>query len=178
MQVREHARVATAPDPGGTSELPSWDLSALFPSLDSPEFAAGFDRLLDEIRALADLFDDLGIKAASPAGPSATPVAEFEKALRALNDVEQRLESMQSYLYGCVSTDSRNELAQARFSQLQERGVTLSKLQTRFTAWVGTLSLDELVNQSQLAEEHGFPLRQLQVAARHLMSEEAEGRVA
>ena len=178
MQVRERARVATASGSTGTNELPIWDLSALFPSLDSPEFAAGFDRLLDEISALSGLFDELGIKAASPAGSSAAPVAEFERALRALNDVEQRLESMQSYLYGCVSTDSRNELAQARFSLLQERGVTLSKLTTRFTAWVGTLSLDELINQSQLAVEHDFPLRQLQVAARHLMSEEAEGLVA
>ena len=178
MQVREHMAVATAPSSDETSELPQWDLSVLFPSLDSPEFAAGFDRLLAEISALADLFGDLGITAASPTTSGAAPVAEFENALRALNDVEQRLESMQSYLYGCVSTDSRNELAQARFSQLQERGVTLSKLQTRFTAWVGTLSLDELVNQSQLAVEHEFPLRQLQVAARHLMSEEAEGLIA
>ena len=46
---------------------------------------------------------------------------------------------MGSYLYGCISTDSRNELAQARFSQFQERAVALDKLQTRFTAWVGTL---------------------------------------
>ena len=178
MQVREHAPVATAPDPRGTSELPSWDLSALFPSLESPEFAAGFDRLLAEIGALANLFDDLGITAASAAGSNASTVANFEKALRALNDVEQRLESMQSYLYGCVSTDSRNDLAQARYSQLQERGVVLSKLRTRFTAWVGTLPLDELVGQSPLAAEHDFPLRQLQVAARHLMSEDAEGLVA
>ncbi len=178
MQVRAHSRVATAPNSSGTHELPRWDLSALFPSLDSPEFAAGFDRLLDEISVLADLFDDLGITATFQAGSGAAPVAEFEKALRALNDVEQRLESMQAYLYGCISTDSRNELAQARFSQLQERGVALSKLQTRFTAWVGTLSLDELVMQSPLAAEHDFPLRQLQVAAQHLMSEEAEGLVA
>lgn len=95
-----------------------------------------------------------------------------------LNEVEQQLDSMQSYLYGCVSTDSRNELAQARFSQLQERVVALSKLQTRFTAWIGTISLDELIEQSELAAEHEFPLRQLHTAARHLMSEEAEGLVA
>ncbi len=178
MPVREQALVATAAESSGTDELPSWDLSALFPSLDSPEFAAGFDRLLDEIGALANLFADIGVTAATATGSGSTPVADFENALRAMNDVEQRFESVQSYLYGCVSTDSRNELAQARLSQLQERSVVLSKLQTRFVAWVGTLSLDELVDQSHLAATHDFPLRQLHVAARHLMSEEAEGLVA
>ena len=68
--------------------------------------------------------------------------------MNALNDVSQQLESMGSYLYGCISTDSRNELAQARFSQFQERAVALDKLQTRFTAWVGTLPIEELVERS------------------------------
>src|SRR5215210_1085335 len=95
------------------NELPRWDLSALFPGLDSPEFAAGFDRLLDEIGALSRLFDDLGITAATPSPFRTTHVADFENALVALNDIEERFESMQSYLYGSVSTDSRNELAQA-----------------------------------------------------------------
>ena len=85
---------------------------------------------------------------------------------------------MGSYLYGYISTDSRNELAQARFSQLQERAVALDKLQTRFTAWVGTLPIEELAERSTLAAEHEFPLRQLHVAARHLMSEEAEALAA
>jgi oligoendopeptidase F len=106
------------------------------------------------------------------------PLAEFNRVLNALNDVAQRLESMGSYLYGCVSTDSRNELAQARFSQFQERAVALDKLQTRFTAWVGTLPIEELVEHSTLGGEHAFPLRQLHMAARHLMSEEAEALAA
>jgi pepF/M3 family oligoendopeptidase len=56
--------------------------------------------------------------------------------------------------------------------------VALDKLQTRFTAWVGTLPIEELVERSPLAAEHDFPLRQLHVAARHLMSEEAEALAA
>ena len=119
MQVQEPELMVKAPDSNQTDELPRWDLSALFPGLDSPEFAAGFDRLLEEIDALGALFDDIGVRGASATGSSANFVANFEKASTALNDVEQRLSSMQSYLYGCVSTDSRNQLAQARFSQLQ-----------------------------------------------------------
>jgi pepF/M3 family oligoendopeptidase len=161
-----------------TKELPRWDLSALFPGLDSPEFAEGFDRLLSSIDHLAHLFDDVGITATSTSSFETAPLADFERVLNALNDVSQQLESMGSFLYGCISTDSRNELAQARFSQFQERAVALDKLQTRFTAWVGTLPIDELIERSTLAAEHNYPLRQLHVAARHLMSEEAEALAA
>jgi len=161
-----------------TNQLPRWDLSALFPGLDSPEFAEGFDRLLSGIDHLAQLFEVVGISAASTSPSETVPLADFERVLNALNDVAQRLESMGAYLYGCISTDSRNELAQARFSQFQERAVALDKLQTRFTAWVGTLPVEELIERSTLAADHAFPLRQLHVAARHLMSEEAEALAA
>src|SRR5918998_1927402 len=161
-----------------TDPLPCWDLSALFPGLDSPKFTEGFDRLLSGIEDLVKLFDEVGVSAARASRSEAVPLADFERVLNALNDVAQQLDSMGSYLYGCISTDSRNELAQARFSQFQERAVALDKLQTRFTAWVGTLPIEELVERSALGAEHDFPLRQLHTAARHLMSEEAEALAA
>jgi oligoendopeptidase F len=176
--MRRKTLTDTAPTSVETNELPRWDLSALFPSLDSPEFAEGFDRLLSGIDQLTHLFEEVEITATSTTRSGTAPVADFERVLNALNDVSQQLESMGSYLYGCISTDSRNELAQARFSQLQERAVALDKLQTRFTAWVGTLPIEELAERSTLAAEHEFPLRQLHVAARHLMSEEAEALAA
>jgi oligoendopeptidase F len=172
------SRTATAATAVETNQLPRWDLSALFPGLDSPEFAAGFDRILSGIDRLAHLFDEVGITATATSRAQTAPVADFERVLSALNDVSLQLESMGSYLYGCISTDSRNEKAQARFSQFQERAVALDKLQTRFTAWVGTLPVDELIERSTLAAQHDFPLRQLHVAARHLMSEEAEALAA
>jgi pepF/M3 family oligoendopeptidase len=176
--MRRKTLTDTAPTSVETNELPRWDLSALFPSLDSPEFAEGFDRLLSGIDQLTHLFEEVEITATSTTRSGTAPVADFERVLNALNDVSQQLESMGSYLYGCISTDSRNELAQARFSQLQERAVALDKLQTRFTAWVGTLPIEEFAERSTLAAEHEFPLRQLNVAARHLMSEEAEALAA
>jgi len=168
----------TAATAVATTELPRWDLSALFPGLDSPEFAEGFDRLLSGIDHLTRLFDEVGITATSTKRSETAPVIEFERVLNALNDVEQQFESMGSYLFGCISTDSRDDLAQAQYSQFQERAVALDKLQTRFTAWVGTLPIDELMEQSRLAAEHDFPLRQMHVAARHLMSEETEALAA
>src|SRR5215204_1657547 len=161
-----------------TNELPRWDLSALFPGLDSPEFTEGFDRLLSGIDHLTLLFDELGITSTPTRRAETAPIVEFERALNALNDLTQQFDSMGSYLFGCISTDTRNDLAQARFSRFQERAVALDKLHTRFTAWVGTLPIEALVQQSTLAAEHNFPLRQMHVAARHLMSDEAEALAA
>src|SRR5215203_7542941 len=153
-----------------TEELPRWDLSALFPGLDSPEFAEGFDLLVSGIDDLVNLFDEIGVSSASARRSEIVPLDDFERVLNALNDVTQRLDSMGSYLYGCISTESRNEVAQARFSQFQERAVVLDKLQTRFTAWLGTLPIEELVERSTIGAKHAFPLRRLHAAAQHLMS--------
>ena len=77
-----------------------------------------------------------------------------------------------------MTADTRNELAQARFSQLQERSVALNKLQTRFNAWVGRLPIDEVIARSMLATAHAYPLRQMSISARYLMSEAEEALAA
>jgi pepF/M3 family oligoendopeptidase len=159
-------------------DLPRWDLTALFPGLESPEFDAAFARLLEDIERLGNRFGAADAGAGPRVRLSDTLVAEFDGVLSAMNDVELRIDSMTAYLYGFVTTDSRNELAQARFSALRERMVTFSKLQTRFTAWVGALPLDELIVASPLAAAHSFPLQRLQTAAGHLMSEPEESLAA
>jgi pepF/M3 family oligoendopeptidase len=159
-------------------DLPRWDLTALFPGLESPEFDAAFARLLEDIERLGNRFGAADAGAGPRVRLSDTLVAEFDGVLSAMNDVELRIDSMTAYLYGFVTTDSRNELAQARFSALRERMVTFSKLQTRFTAWVGALPLDELIVASPLAAAHSFPLQRLQTAASHLMSEPEESLAA
>ena len=105
-------------------------------------------------------------------------MADFERVLNALNDVSQQLESMGSYLYGCISTDSRNELAKpdsANCRSALSRSTSCRHASPR--GWE-LCPLKELSERSTLPAEHEFPLRQLHVAARHLMSEEAEALAA
>jgi pepF/M3 family oligoendopeptidase len=163
-----------------SAELPRWDLTVLYPGLDSPEFAAGFARLLEQIEDLAALFAEAGVR--GEPGEEATLddalVAAFERVLGALNAVDRAMDEIGAYLYGHVTTNSRDELAQARFSELQECRVDLTKLQTRFNAWVGVLPVEELIARSALAAAHAFPLRHLHAAARYLMSEAEEDLAA
>lgn len=158
--------------------LPRWDLTVLYPSLDSPEFAAGFARVLAGIDALAALFDEVGVRGGQEITLDERLVADFERVLTALNETDRALDETGSYLYGHVTTDSRDELAQARHSELRERGVDFAKLQTRFNAWVGVLPVEDLIARSDLAAAHAFPLRHLHAAARYLMSEAEESLAA
>ena len=162
----------------GSAELPRWDLSALYPGIDTPEFDDGFARVLAQIEALQGLFDELGVQGggSGPAGDSL--VQDFERALSALNNVEQDLESTVAYLYGQITVDSRDAVAQARYSQLRERMVQFDKLQTRFEAWVGALPIDELVDRSAVAAAHAYPLRLRHAAAAHLMGPDEEALAA
>lgn len=172
-------RSVTAPSaPIAEAELPRWDLTTLFPSLDSPEFAAGFAELLDAIDSLAVMFDADGVRGGVAVPFGEAQIINLERVLTAMNGVERSLEEIGAYLYGHVTTNSRDDLAQARYSELQERRVAFTKLQTRFNAWVGTLPIDDLIDRSALAADHAFPLRLLHQAARHLMSEAEEALAA
>jgi pepF/M3 family oligoendopeptidase len=164
--------------PTGEVDLPRWDLSSLYRDLDSPEFIAGFANVLDRTETLAALFDAVGVRGGEPLPLDEQRIASFERVLTAINDVERSLEEIGSYLYGLVTTNSRDAAAQARYSELQERRVAFSKLQIRFNAWVGTLPIEELMVRSELAAAHAFPLRLLYRAAGYLMSEPEEALAA
>ena len=150
--------------------LPHWDLSVVFPSLDSPEFEAGFQAVVTGTDRLAALFDERHVEAQPPAAFDPRQVETFELASAQLNDLLDRLATLGAYIAGFVSTNSRDELAQAKQSELRRHNVQLSNLDTRFTAWVGSLDVETLIARSPLARDHGYMLRKTKEEAKHLMS--------
>ncbi|MCC6314585.1 MAG: M3 family oligoendopeptidase [Thermomicrobiales bacterium] len=158
--------------------MPRWDLAVLYPALESPEFAAGFADVVDRIAALGDLFDAEGVGAGPPQPLDEALVARFDRIVVALNATLEAVAVMTAYLSGLVTTDSRDETAQARFSELHERGVSLTKLMVRWDAWVGRLDVSGLIARSPVAAAHGFALRKAQIAARHQMPAAEEALAA
>lgn len=161
----------------GPRELPRWDLTAAFPSLESAEFEAGFRSLASRLDELERLFDAEGVGLPAE-DTAATSVEAFDRVINELNAVLEANDMMDSYLFGFVSADSRNDLAQARTSELEIVGIQLSKLQTRFAAWVGTLDVEGLIADSEVAAAHAFPLRKTKQSAMHLMSPAEEALAA
>jgi pepF/M3 family oligoendopeptidase len=153
-----------------TQTLPHWDMSQVFPGLDSTEFEEGFRSVAEGISSLERIFDNYHIGALE-AGPfDDGTVQVFEEVLQQYNAVMEESHTLGSYINSFVTTDSRNALAQARLSEFQQQGVRLAKLGTRLTAWLGSLPVDELVERSQVARDHAFTLERAKIRAEHLMS--------
>jgi len=160
--------------------MPHWDMTVVYPGLDSAEFAQGFDDVLDRVARLGDIFDRNDVRGEGVAENPATEsvVQAYEEATVAFNETLNAVRTLRAYISSFVATDSRNKVAQARQSELQGKTVALSLLSTRYTAWLGTLDADALLAASPLARDHAFYIREAKIAASHLLSPEEESLVA
>ncbi|MEO5953435.1 MAG: oligoendopeptidase F, partial [Chloroflexia bacterium] len=61
-----------------TSTLPRWDMTPIFPGLDSPEYKQGFQSIIAGIDNLTALFDHYNISRHDPAPLDDATVAQFE----------------------------------------------------------------------------------------------------
>lgn len=149
------------------SKLPNWDIDVFFPGLDSTQFAESFERIGSKIGELATLLDQ-------HATAGRYSVEGFEAVLNAYNGLHDDVRLTQAYIYGKVSTNSRDDLALAKESEFEQFMVELAKLGTRVTAWFGSLDVEKLVSESALAGDHRYALEKAIVRARHLMSPSEE----
>ncbi len=155
-----------------SNPLPHWDMTAIYPGFDSPEFAAGFNALSAAITATVALFDAHGIMLRStPLTVNEETVAIFKTVLAQLNDVSEQAHLHYAYLASFIATNSRNTDAQTWMSKLQIIMTAFDKLTTRFTAWIGSLTdAEALIAQSTAAREHAYAVRKACIESRHLMS--------
>lgn len=150
--------------------LPRWDVSTVFSGLDSPEFKEASATHAQNIDNLTTLFNQMQIGYAEEIEVDADLVERYETVMRGLGDVLEESVTIRGYIYSFVSTDSRNDLAAACQSDLQNRMIAFSVLTTRLNHWIGALDVEALIAQSTTAQEHAFQLRQAKVRAKHLMS--------
>lgn len=165
--------------PTNTAEpLPHWDMTPIFPSLESNEFQTSFANLVQSIDRLAILFDEHGIRETDTTPLDGKGVGAFEQVTEALNRLIEDMRKVSTYVSSYVSTNSRDDAAQAKMSELQQHSVRLAQLGTRFTAWIGSLDVEQLIERSSTAQAHAFMLRKTKTEAEHLMSPSEEELVA
>src|SRR5215216_2998265 len=161
-----------------TSTLPHWDMTVVYPSLDAPEFASDFAQVMHQIEQLVAMFDHYRIDKRSQAPLDDLTVEAFENAVAAQNSIFDWANTLRAYIYSFVATNSRDTQAQARLSEFQQGAVRLSQLATRFTAWIGSLDVDALLERSAVAREYAFLLREAQRQSAHLMTPAEESLAA
>lgn len=157
--------------------LPHWDLTTVYPTLESPEYEADLGRLramLDEL----DLFLErhgIGKLAAVPTDASLlAPV--MDELISRLNTASGLLDTMGAFCSGHMATNSYDPVPARRLSELEQLQIRMGKARTRFAAYAGSLSglLDVICARGAVAAEHRLVLEDAAETARYLMPEVME----
>jgi pepF/M3 family oligoendopeptidase len=158
--------------------LPHWDLSNVFPGLESPEFQAAFR----QVSALLDEMDQyLDAHHISANGP---PPAQAGEIVNAIIDRQNELiriqETVRAYLFSFISTDSYNQIATRLWSEFQMLAARGVKQGTRFDGWLRGLANHQppIWEYPGAASAHAFYLREALEQSRYLMSEAEEALAA
>lgn len=157
-----------------TETPPRWDMTPIFPSLDSREFGEAFESFAEKVSAMEALFDRYRVGGGDFAEINDDLVSGFEEVVELLNDVNDHHRMIHSYVRAFVSTNTKDDLAKARSSEVERLGTALEKLQNRFEAWMGSIDVQKLIESSKVAAEHSFAIRRQHEGSRYRMNPEQE----
>jgi len=154
---------------------PRWDLSNVYPSLSSKEYAA-------DLKKLTDLIADLDAYLVGPIS-KATVNSSNEDLARAAAGIIERTNAilliagtMRAYIESFVSTDSYNKEAMAKQSEFDQVAIGIDKMDVKVRAWVGSVAskLEDFINLNPVTKAHPYYLREAARASKFLMSEKEE----
>jgi oligoendopeptidase F len=158
---------------------PRWDLSNVYPSLESKEFKAGIEDYKKQVAALEKFFKNKLSKAnAKTNTKDLAPLVG--KAIDQINKIQTLSATIVPFIYSYVTTDSRDKVAMKTFSEFEQASLPMNQLITQFTAWLGKLApkLDQVIKNNKSAAAHAFMLREAAEQSKYLMSEAEEALAA
>jgi pepF/M3 family oligoendopeptidase len=157
------------------STPPRWDLTNVYPSLESKEYQTAVKDYKAQVAALGRFFDNRLAKA----GPK-TPVARLApltgELIDRINSIQKLSGTIVPYLYSFVTTDSRDQLAKRATSEFERAGLPMDKLMVHMRLWLGTLGpkLNQAIKKNKTAAAHAFMLQENVRLSRYQMSNELE----
>ena len=162
-----------------TVSAPRWDLSNVYPSLESKEFNAAFAEFKRQVADLEDFFVEV-VDKADATKPANQLGAIIGETVEKLNAVYALTNTLSPYISCHVDTNSRDKTAARIQSEFQQAYVPLRKLGIRFTDWMGKLQpvLDEAMSNNATAKSHAFNLKEAAEQSKYLMSQAEEGLAA
>lgn len=158
--------------------LPRWSVADVHESLEARSFVDAMERIGAEAERLVALFDEHGVRATDPRPVTAADGDAADAVIGAYNAFAEDLDEVAAVVYATVTTDSRDERAQALASRLDTVDARVQPLLARLADWVHALGVAELAAVSTAVGEHSGPLTRLDARAAHQMSEAEEGLYA
>lgn len=162
-----------------TPSAPRWDLSNVYPSLESTEFQEAIRSFQTQVADLGDYFANVVKKtdAETPPEQLAPILGELVERFNALYTLSGTLEP---YIYSFVSTDSHNKVAARKLSEYEQLKLPLQNLNVQWKAWLGKIAsqLTPALERNASAKAHAFMLQEAAEQSKYLMSEEQEALAA
>jgi oligoendopeptidase F len=162
-----------------TSLPPRWDLSNVYPGLDSEAFKRDFEMLgglIDELDAFLTENSKVLNTGSSPEQIATTLAALVDK----FNAVILLADTLEAYIYSFIATDSYNDQAKRLYSEFQQVDVRLWVQRMRFQSFLGTIAsrLPEVLVLNPTVQDHAFILNEYAEQSQYLMSEAEESLAA
>lgn len=142
--------------------MPLWDMTVYYPSLESAEFAADFEKmksLISDSRAKIEAKDLNGFIATA-------------------SELSELLNLLYTFVGCFATTNTRDEVALGWESKIEQELVGYRQTMTEFAAWVGTLDVEAEIANNPKAAEHAYLLRRAKHRASKLMSPAEEALAA
>jgi oligoendopeptidase F len=162
-----------------TISAPRWDLTNIYPSLESDEFKAAVDDYKKQVAAFEKFFKKkLGKENTKTKAKDLAPLVG--KAIDQINSIQALSATIGPFIYSYVTTNSRDKVAMKTRSEFEQASLPMDQLMTQFTAWLGKIApkLDKVVANDKSAKAHEFMLREAAEQSQYLMSEEEEALAA
>jgi len=162
-----------------TVSAPRWDLSNVYPSLESEEFKAAVEDYKKQVATLEKFFKNKLSKAdAKTKAKDLAPLVG--KAIDQINRIQTLSATIAPFIYSYVTTDSRDTVAKKTLSEFEQASLPMNQLVTQFTAWLGKIApkLDKVVANNESAAAHAFMLREAAEQSKYLMSDAEEALAA
>ena len=158
-----------------TVSAPRWDLTNVYPSLESKEF----QNAVKEYKSLLDKLEKFykGKISKATAKTSAKELGSLlGRSVEQFNAIYELSGTIEAYIYSFITTNSRDKTAMRLYSEFEQTQVRQSNLTTQFRAWVGKLGakLDKAIETHPSAKAHAFALKETRDQAKYMMSEAEE----
>jgi pepF/M3 family oligoendopeptidase len=152
-----------------------WDLSNIFPGLESEEFKQAFSDTSNVINELVSCFQTK----LAPLSPETDPRVLNEalsEYVNTLNDTITHVGKVANYIYSFISIDSYNKLATRLMSEFEQLGVRLEHQDVIFKNWLSKIStkVDEIISLGGTVADHEFALKEIIHFSQFLMSQAEE----
>ena len=154
---------------------PRWDLSNVYPGLDSPALAKDIDWVKETTQSLQELYQEKLVKIDTDSSIETINEALSDMVDR-MNALLEKASTVRAYLHSFISTDSFNQRAAQMESQFAKVLVGIQKVNVLLEAWVGQFKdiLPEVLDLGNSAGEHVFPIKEIAEQSQYLMSEKEE----